>query len=152
SQYAAFQAAISQLVSSSSSGSQSDLAQAVLTTAQSLAQSLNNAANTITTQKAQVMQQATTIVSGVNGILDQIAALNGQIRASTAAGDSPNTFSDQRDNLIDQLSQYMSVNTSVQADGSVLVSVNGQALVNDTVAYHLAPPTIGTAANGAPTF
>jgi len=151
-QYAKFQAAVNSLVSSSSTGSQTNLAQAVLTQAQSLANALNTAANSITTQKTQTMQQATTMVSSVNTILDQIATLNGQIRASTAAGDSPNTFEDERDNLIDNLSQFMSVQTAVQPNGSVLVSVNGQALVTDTVAYHLAPPTIGTAANGSPTF
>jgi flagellar hook-associated protein FlgK len=38
--------------------------------------------------------------------------------------------------------------TSIQADGSTLVTLNGQALVNDTVAYHLATPVIGTNPNG----
>jgi flagellar hook-associated protein FlgK len=54
--------------------------------------------------------------------------------------------------LIDQLSQYISTQTSIQGDGSTLVSVNGRALVNDTVAYHLAPPVVGSAANGTPSF
>ncbi|HET9029743.1 MAG TPA: flagellar basal body rod C-terminal domain-containing protein, partial [Candidatus Aquilonibacter sp.] len=70
----------------------------------------------------------------------------------TAVGDSPNTFADQRDYLIDQLSQYLSTQTSIQSDGSTLVTVNGQALVNDTVAYHLASPVVGQASNGQPTF
>ncbi len=88
------------------------------------------------------------MVTSVNGLLDQIAALNGQIRSSTAVGDNPNTSIDQRNYDIDQLSQYISTQTSVQSDGRVLVSVNGQALVNDTVAYHLANPVVGTASNG----
>src|SRR5208283_2625355 len=86
------------------------------------------------------------------GILDQIASLNGQIRASTAVGDNPNTFADQRDYLIDQLSQYLSTDTSIQSDGSTLVTVNGQALVTDTIAYHLAPPVVGQASNGTQSF
>ncbi len=151
-QYTAFQAAINQLVNESSTGQTSAVNANVLTQAQALAASLNSAASTITTQEAQVMQQAGTTVQTVNGLLDQIASLNGQIRASTAAGDNPNTYLDQRDYAIDQLSQYLSTQTSIQADGSALVTVNGQALVNDTIAYHLASPTIGTAANGAPTF
>ncbi|MHB8146870.1 MAG: flagellar hook-associated protein FlgK [Vulcanimicrobiaceae bacterium] len=151
-QYANFQAAISQLVAQASTGSTPTLAQGVITKAQALANSLNSAATTIQTQQAQTLQQGAATVSTVNGILDQIATLNGQIRASTAAGDSPNTYQDQRDNLIDNLSTYMSTQTSVQADGSVLVSVNGQALVNDTIAYHLNPPVVGSAANGQSTF
>jgi flagellar hook-associated protein 1 FlgK len=151
-QYAAFQTAVNQLVNSPSVGQPNSISNNLLTQAQALAQSLNTASAAITSQQAQVMQQGTTMVQTVNGLLDQMAQLNGEIRASTAAGDTANTYSDQRDEIIDQLSQYLSVNSSIQADGSTLVSVNGQALVNDTVAYHLSPPVIGTAPNGAPTF
>ena len=151
-QFSSFQTAISQLVAQASSGQSASVRQNVLAQAQALASSLNNSANAISQQKAQAMQQGTSLVTKVNGILDQIAALNGQIRASTAVGDNPNTYADQRDNLIDQLSQYISTQTSIQANGSTLVSVNGQALVNDTVVYHLAPPVVGTDTNGTPTF
>ncbi|MBV9272134.1 MAG: flagellar hook-associated protein FlgK, partial [Candidatus Eremiobacteraeota bacterium] len=152
SQFAAFQAAVGQLVAQAGGGSSMDSRANVLSQAQALALSLNNAANAVTSQKAQVMQQGTVLVQKVNGILDQIGALNQQIRASTAVGDNPNTFKDQRDGLIDQLSQYLSTQTSIQPDGSTLVSVNGQALVNDAVVYHLSSPVVGTAANGTPTF
>lgn len=150
--YAAFQSAINQLVAQGSTGSAPTLAQGVLTSAQALATSLNSASSAVATQQSQVLQQGSALVTTVNGLLDQIAALNGQIRASTAVGDNPNTSADQRDYAIDQLSQYVSVQTSVQADGSTLVSVNGQALVNDAVAYHLSAPVVGVGANGAPTF
>jgi flagellar hook-associated protein 1 len=151
-QYTAFQAAFNQLVAQGSSGQTTAIAENVVTQAQSLATALNSDASVVSTQEGQVVQQGTAIVSTVNGILDQIATLNGQIRASTAAGDSPNTYADQRDELIDQLSQYITTQTSIQADGSTLVTVNGQAMVNDTIAYHISNPVIGTAANGAPTF
>ena len=148
-QYTAFQNAISQLAARPSDV---PTRQGVIAAAQNLSVALNNAASTITYQKAQIIQQSGALVTKVNGVLDQIAALNSQIRASTAVGDSPNTFKDQRDYLIDQLSQYLSTQTSIQADGSTLVTVNGQSLVTDAVSYHLSPPVIGTAANGAPTF
>jgi flagellar hook-associated protein 1 FlgK len=151
-QYAAFQTAVNQLVNSPSVGQPNSISNNLLTQAQSLAQSLNSASAAISQQQTQVMQQGGTMVQTVNGLLDQMAQLNGEIRASTAAGDTANTYSDQRDQIIDQLSQYLSVNSSIQQDGSTLVSVNGQALVNDTVAYHLSAPVIGTATNGAATF
>jgi flagellar hook-associated protein 1 len=151
-QYAAFQTAVNQLVNSPSVGQPNSISNNLLTQAQSLAQSLNSASAAISQQQSQVIQQGGTMVQTVNGLLDQMAQLNGEIRASTAAGDTANTYSDQRDQIIDKLSQYLSVNSSIQADGSTLVSVNGQALVNDTVAYHLSAPVIGTATNGAPTF
>ncbi len=151
-QFSAFQTAISQLVSQAGSGNPSAARANVLTQAQALATALGNGASAITTAKAQALQQGSALVTKVNGILDQIGALNGQIRASTAVGDNPNTFSDQRDYLIDQLSQYVSTQTSIQSDGSTLVTVNGQALVTDQVVYHLADPVVGQAANGTPTF
>jgi len=116
----------------------------VLTAARTLTSALNNASQSIQTQETQIQSQATTIVGQVNTILDQIASLNGQIRASTAVGDNPNQLLDQRDQLIDQLSGYLNVQTSVQANGSTLVTVGGQALVNDTVAYHLASPVVAS--------
>ncbi|HEY9179874.1 MAG TPA: flagellar hook-associated protein FlgK, partial [Candidatus Baltobacteraceae bacterium] len=149
--FTSFQSAVSQLVDQVATGSTSSRAN-VLSAAQALTQALNAGANTVSLQKTQIVQQASSVVNTVNGILDQIAALNGQIRASTAVGDNPNTFKDQRDHLIDRLSQYISTQTAIQPDGSTLVTVNGQALVNDDVAYHLASPVVGVAANGAPTF
>ncbi|TAM87196.1 flagellar hook-associated protein FlgK [bacterium] len=114
----------------------------VLSAAQTLASTLNNASQSILTQETQIQGQATSVVTQVNTIVDQIASLNGQIRASTAVGDNPNQLLDQRDQLIDQLSGVLNVQTSVQANGSTLVTVGGQALVNDTVAYHLAAPVV----------
>jgi flagellar hook-associated protein 1 FlgK len=147
-QYTAFQTAVNQLISGAGSGQTDATSSNVLSSAAALTTSLNSAAAAISQQKASTLSQASSLVTNVNGILDQIGALNGQIRASTAVGDSPNTYEDQRDQLVDQLSQYVSTQTSIQADGSALVTVNGQALVNDTVVYHLADPTIGTSSSG----
>jgi flagellar hook-associated protein 1 len=151
-QYSAFQSAVNALVSQSSTGQSSSLNQAVLTAAQSLAGALNTDASAVSQQEQSVVQQAGSIVQTVNGLLQQIASLNGQIRSASAAGDSPNTYEDERDNDIDTLSQYVSTQTSIQADGSALVSVNGQALVNDTVAYQLSAPAIVTGSDGQPTL
>ncbi len=120
----------------------------VISAAQGMVNAISTTGNGIQSQESQVMNQTSALISTVNGLLTQIAQLNGQIRAETAAGEQPNTYKDERDNDIDQLSQYLSVQTNLQPNGSALVTVNGLALVNDTVAYTLATPVIGTAANG----
>jgi flagellar hook-associated protein 1 len=120
----------------------------LLTSAQGIVNALNTSSQAITTSETQVQTQATAMITTINSTLDQIAALNGKIRAATAVGDNPNTYKDQRDQLIDTLSTYVPTSTSMQADGSTLVTLDGQALVNDTVAYHLANPIVGTNANG----
>jgi flagellar hook-associated protein 1 FlgK len=144
--YSNFQTAVQTLVNDPSGSAQQS---GLLTSAQALVVSLNSASSAITSQQTQVQNQAASYISTINSTLDQIAALNGQIRAATAVGNNPNTYKDQRDQLIDTLSTYVPVQTSVQADGSTLVTVDGKALVNDTVDYHLAAPVVGTSSNGS---
>jgi flagellar hook-associated protein 1 len=145
--FVAFQTAINTLIGQPG---QTSAQTGVISAAQSLVAVLNQDATALQSQQAQVQTQATSVVTTINTTLDQIAALNGQIRASTAVGDNPNTYEDQRDQLIDTLSTYLPTQTSVQPDGSTLVTVNGMALVNDTIAYHLAPAVVGSNPNGTP--
>ncbi len=145
--YSQFQNAIQGLVAHPSDP---NARQNVIGTANSLTSALSSASNSIQQQELAVQTQTNSTIVQLNGTLDQIAALNGQIRASTAVGDNPNTYKDQRDHLIDQLSQYLSTTTSIQSTGSVLVTVNGQALVNDTIAYHLAPSVVAPNTSGVP--
>ena len=120
----------------------------MLTSANGLVTSITSANAALRSSLTQTQTQATGLINTINTTIDQIAALNGQIRAATAVGDNPNTYQDQRDQLIDKLSTYLPTSTAIQADGSTLVTVDGQALVNDAVAYHLATPVVGTNPNG----
>lgn len=71
-------------------------------------------------------------VAEVNSLAQGIARLNNEITAGIArtGGQPPNDLLDQRDQLLDQLSQKISVNTVKQDGGTVNVFVgNGQPLV-----------------------
>ena len=158
--YAALQTAVSNAASATSSASDIASRQAVLTQAQTFATALNTASTAISQQKSTALAQSGSVVTQANTLIDQIASLNGQIRALSATGDNPNTYLDERDQAIDQLSQIVPTTTTnlgngsslVSISGRPLVSVNGRPLVNDTVAYHLGSPVIGTSSNGTPTF
>ncbi|HEV2738550.1 MAG TPA: flagellar hook-associated protein FlgK, partial [Candidatus Elarobacter sp.] len=143
------QTAISQLGSNPGGTSER---QGVISASQAFVAALNRVGSAIQTSQATVIGQAGTIVNQANTLIDKIAALNGQIRASKAIGDNPNTYQDQRDLDVDQLSKLLSTQTAVQANGSALVTVGGRALVNDTQAYHLASPVVGTDASGNATL
>lgn len=145
--YTTFQTAVSTLANNPQGVAERT---GLLTAAQGIVTALNTSSAAITTSETQIKTQAGTMIATINSTIDQIAALNGQIRAATAVGDNPNTYKDQRDTLIDTLSTYVPTSTAIQADGSVLVTLDGQALVNDTVAYHLASPIVGTNPNGTP--
>jgi flagellar hook-associated protein 1 FlgK len=143
------QTAISQLASNPTGASER---QGVISASQAFVTALNRVSGAIQTSQSTVMQQASSVVNQANDLIDKIAALNGQIRASRAIGDNPNTFLDQRDLYVDQLSKLLSTQSAVQANGSTLVTVGGRALVNDTQAYHLAAPVVGTDASGNATL
>ena len=143
--FSTLQTAISQLASNPGGAAER---QSVIAASQAFVTALNSVGNAVQTSKSTVMAQAGTVVDQANGLIDKIAALNGQIRASKAVGDNPNTYQDQRDQYVDQLSKLLSTQSAVQANGSTLVTVGGRALVNDTQVYHLAPPVVGTDASG----
>ena len=61
-----------------------------------------------------------------------IAKLNKAIDNAVDAGQSPNDLLDQRDQLLDQLSQYGNVSVTPQANGRIQVMLGNQSVVNDT--------------------
>ncbi len=78
-------------------------------------------------------------ISEVNSLASNIARLNGEISAGYArTGQPPNDLLDERDRLIDQLSERLSVSVVAQGEGIVNVFVgSGQALVLNSAAARL---------------
>jgi len=88
-------------------------------------------------------------IAQVNTITSQIAAMNTQITAATSTGASPNDLMDQRDQMIDQLSQMVAITVTGNKDGSDQVNIGGIAIVNGKAATPLSlgggiPLTIST--------
>ena len=70
-------------------------------------------------------------VAKVNTITDQIVQLNKSIMAAESAGGSANDLRDERDNLADQLSAFMSISVSENKENSMYTIVsNGASIVN----------------------
>lgn len=76
-------------------------------------------------------------VEKVNIITDEIAALNKQIARTEVGGDNANDLRDKRDLLIDELSQYVNVNTREQANGTTTVYLGSLAIVDADSFYKL---------------
>ncbi|HEY6456231.1 MAG TPA: flagellar hook-associated protein FlgK [Steroidobacteraceae bacterium] len=112
--------------------------QAVLSSAQSLAQTIQGYASQLSQADQNVEGQIGNSVAEINTLATGIANLNVQIAAQSSSGQSPNSLLDQRDQLLNTLSQYVSVNTATQSDGSLNVFIgSGQSLVNDGTAQTL---------------
>ncbi|MDY7107795.1 MAG: flagellar hook-associated protein FlgK [Planctomycetota bacterium] len=77
----------------------------------------------------QVDRQLATAVDSVNGLLDQIADINGQIAQSEPGVGEASALRDQRDLLIDQLSEYMDVTVIEQESGSADILVSSVPVV-----------------------
>lgn len=104
--------------------------QALLSSAQALAQQVQSYNSQLTQQGSQLEAQLGSDVKEINTLSGNIASLNQQIAAASANGQTPNALLDQRDQLINQLSQYVSVQTASQGNGEVNVYIgSGQALV-----------------------
>ena len=112
--------------------------QALLTQAQALAQQLTSYDSQISQYGSQLETQLSADVAQINTITANIASLNQQIATASSAGQTPNQLMDQRDQLITQLSKYVSVQTTTESNGAMDVYVgNGQALVTGGAASKL---------------
>ena len=136
---ASLQSFVNALQSVSTSPASTAARQALLSQGQALAEQLQSYDTQIGQYGSQLESQITSNVSQINTLATNIATLNQQIAAASASGQSPNQLLDQRGALIDQLSQYVSVQTVPQTDGSTDVYIgSGQALVSGGVAQQLA--------------
>ncbi len=137
---ASLQSFVNSLQTLSTSPSSTASGQAVLSSAQALVQQLQSYNSQISETEQQVESQVSSDVTEVNTLASQIASVNGQIAHAVGAdpGQTPNQLLDQLDGLVNQLSQYVTVNTVSQSDGEADVYIgSGQALVLGSTAQQL---------------
>jgi flagellar hook-associated protein 1 FlgK len=104
--------------------------QALLSSGQALAQQIQTYNSQLAQYGGQLETQLSGDVTQINTLSSNIATLNQQIAAASSNGQTPNALLDQRDQLINQLSQYVSVQTASQGNNEVNVYIgSGQALV-----------------------
>ena len=105
---------------------------ALLGAGKTVAENLNTLSDELSTQESQVSGQYTTLTDPTTGPVatdaEQIATLNQQIAAAKTSGLDANTLLDQRDQLLDDLSQYSNVYVSQQSNGMVNVSFGNSAI------------------------
>jgi flagellar hook-associated protein 1 FlgK len=112
--------------------------QVVLARAQELAARFADAGTQLVTQQQQVREDLKVTVATVNAIAKSIAQVNQQIASVRGLGQPPNDLLDQRDQLINELSQHISVTTVAADDGSIGVFAGGgQRLVLSNEASEL---------------
>lgn len=77
-----------------------------------------------------VSLDVTNSAANINTMLEQIAAINKQINRAEISDNQANDYRDQRDLLLDKLSEYMDIDVAESTTtGMVDVTVNGEVLV-----------------------
>lgn len=109
--------------------------QTVITSAQQLAQAFNVASSGLASQSASETTEMRGTISSINQLASQIAQFNGQTEDMNGqgadAGVEASVYSD-----LEQLSQYGSITTLQQPNGSISVYLDGQTpLVMGTQSY-----------------
>ena len=122
--------------------------QAVMGDGVVVADQLNTMSGQLSTLESQVTQQYNTLTDPTTGAIandaNEIAQLNGQIAQAQAAGIDANNLEDQRDNVIDDLSQYSNVNVTTQSNGMVNVSFGNAAIAAQNGTADSTPLVNGT--------
>lgn len=99
---------------------------------------LTNALNSTYTKledlESNCQKQIKQNVLDVNTLLDKIDKINQEIKAVTAAGETPNDLMDTRDNYLDQLSSIMGIATENKAYNAINVKATDSGnMVNSTL-------------------
>lgn len=121
----------------STSPSDVSLRQAVLTTAGNVAQSFNDTASKLQSQREQIDLNVGQVVDEVNRLSESIAKINQEVVAKETMGQEPGPLEDQRTELLKQLSSKIDVNVTDTPDGWTISTVRGNPLVVAGNAYAL---------------
>lgn len=114
--------------------------QVMLSEAESLETRFQYLNGQLDTLRSEIDRQVTGMTSQMSSLAESIASINQEIVLATgnAGGQPPNDLLDKRDQMLQELSELVSIRTFEQDDGSVNVSVgNGQALVTGSRAATL---------------
>jgi len=122
--------------------------QSLAQNAASLADGFNALGSQLSTIQSQTGQNVLSTIDQVNSIGGRIAQLNDAIMKDTVTGDHPNDLLDQRDLLIDQLSQLGNISVTATTYGQVDVSIGGASLVSGATASTLAESNMTSLTSG----
>lgn len=130
----------------------SSLRAAVIEDARTMTRAFNLAATGLDAAGTGLRFEASDDVSQVNVLAGELARVNSRLaRASDAAGDQA-ALLDQRDSLLEQLSERVDISTVIDASGTVEVRLGGSSGPQLVSGGSAAPFAIATAADGTISF
>lgn len=105
---------------------------------QYLSSVFNQTYNNINTLQQDIDTHVDALVDEINGLAQQIAALNQKVVQVETDGHNANDFRDERDQLVFELSKLMDINSYEDGDGYLNIDIeNGKPLVQGTSTWDL---------------
>lgn len=114
------------------SPSNSILAQAVLSSATNMADTLNRATTTVQTVRALADNDMSTSVARINALLSKIDTVNASIVHGTVTGADITDNLDTRDNLVAQLSEEIGVSVVTRENNDIAIYTDGGVTLFET--------------------
>jgi len=106
---------------------------AVVTAAGTLANAINNTANTITSERNDVQAQIVTTIDSLNSALSIVESTTKSLMSAVASNSSTAALADQRDAALQTLSGTLSLHYNEQADGNItILGQNGLSIPMDS--------------------
>lgn len=117
---------------------------AVLEQANLLVNAIHGAADRLIRLREAIDDDVVNVTKDVNRLTNQIASLNSQIGQQELGGKTANDLRDQRDLLVDQLSQLVDVQTREHDNGEIAVLVGGMMLVDRSAVQPVTTKTVSS--------
>ncbi len=114
----------------------------VIQAAQSLSNQVQNINSGFDSIKSTLVNNINSDLTTLNRDLKQIQTLNVQIYAAQNAGQQPNDMMDQRDKLIDEISNLANVNVTYDSGGAAVITVGGILAVDRTTAMQFSANSV----------
>ena len=144
-----FEASLQQLVSDPVDPS---LRSAVIEAARTVTRTMNIAATSLEAAGDGMRFEASDGVAQINQIATELARVNLRLARASDASSDQTALLDQRDMLLERMSQYADVSTTIAANHTVEVRLGGTAGPQIVAGGSAAPLSMTTAANGTITF
>jgi len=103
----------------------SSLRTSVVQSAQLLSEKVNSIYNGISQTKLDVFDEANDIADKINTIVEQLNTVNEQIYEASVVGNYANDLIDNRDALLEELSEYVNINVTIDENDVANVSIGG---------------------------
>ncbi len=104
----------------------------VIAKARALGENLNQTRQSLTSLQSNLDSDIQGAAQRVNNLTEQIARLNQQISNTEVAGEPANDFRDQRQTLLQELTNLTGTTAREEANGQVTVTIGGLLLVGGT--------------------